>query len=117
MYNQRGKGKTSIKPKEHVSFSIAQNDKSTKDRKLQPQESEHMSSLYTSPNSYASSQRLAAGDIAGVLAVRVVGLAEEVVDPLEEIGESEALGESLAGAAILLVGGAGLGRDRSLQDR
>ena len=43
--------------------------------------------------------RLTAGDVTGVLAVGVVGLGDEVVDPLEEVSKGEALGESLAGAA------------------
>jgi hypothetical protein len=46
---------------------------------------------------------LATSDITGVLALGVVGLAEEVVDPLEEVLEREALGESLAGLAVGLV--------------
>jgi hypothetical protein len=38
-----------------------------------------------------------------VLALGVVGLAEKVVDPLEEVLEREALGESLARLAVGLV--------------
>jgi len=38
-----------------------------------------------------------------VLAALVVGLAEEVVDPLEEVLEGEALGQSLAGLAVVVV--------------
>jgi hypothetical protein len=51
-----------------------------------------------------------------VLALGVVGLAEEVVDPLEEVLEREALGESLAGLAVGLVTRAGGGRDGSVED-
>jgi hypothetical protein len=52
-----------------------------------------------------------------VLALGVVGLAEEVVDPLEEVLKRETLGESLAGLAVGLVARAGGGRDGSVEDR
>jgi hypothetical protein len=52
-----------------------------------------------------------------VLALGVVRLAEEVVDPLEEVLEREALGESLAGLAVGLVTRAGGGGDRGVEDR
>jgi hypothetical protein len=60
---------------------------------------------------------LATSNITGVLALGVVGLAEEVVDPLEEVLEREALGESLAGLAVGLVAGAGGCGDGSVEDR
>jgi hypothetical protein len=66
-------------------------------------------------NSFSTA--LATSDITGVLALGVVGLAEEVVDPLEEVLEREALGESLAGLAVGLVARAGGCGDGSVKDR
>jgi hypothetical protein len=73
--------------------------------------------LSTSRATHFPNRCLATSDITGVLALGVVGLAEEVVDPLEEVLEREALGESLAGLAVGLVARAGGGRDGSVEDR
>lgn len=83
-----------------------------------PQESEQ--SAHTQSSSFLHvairAHRLATSDITGVLALGVVGLAEEVVDPLKEVLEREALGESLAGLAVGLVARAGSGGDRGVED-
>lgn len=63
-----------------------------------------------------TAHRLATGNVTSVVAVGE-GLAEEVVDPLKEVLEGESLGEGLGGLAVSLVAGAGLGRDRSVDNR
>ena len=70
-----------------------------------PQESEQSAHMQSSSFLHVAirAHRLATSDITGVLALGVVGLAEEVVDPLKEVLEREALGESLAGLAVVIV--------------
>lgn len=56
---------------------------------------------FTSPVTTPFKGRLAtSGDVAGVNALLVPGLGDEVVDPGEEVGQGEALGKSLAGLAV-----------------